>query len=327
MIDRDDSFDRQALAREAFSWVCRLRSGEMTSEEADALMRWRAQGLAHAQALSDAVKLRRRLAEAGRAIVEQDAVGEAGRTAPTARRREVMGRRAFMAAAAASVAGAAIVRPPLGLWPSLAELRADYRTRVGERRTVQVADGLAVELNTRTSLVRRDDARNYRLEHVDGEVAVDAADPARPVAIATSAGEAIGRRGRFSVRLLDAGACVACLAGSVKVVAHQQVTELSPGQQIVFDGQSRRDVLPVDLDRVEAWRRGLLVFSGQPLGEVVEEINRYRPGKIILAAGALKGFPITGTFQLARLDRAVAQIRQVANASVTSLPGGIVVLS
>lgn len=70
MINGEDNLDQQDLAREALSWVFRLRSGDMTTEDAAELIQWRSQGPQHARALSDAVRLRRRLVEAGRAIAD-----------------------------------------------------------------------------------------------------------------------------------------------------------------------------------------------------------------------------------------------------------------
>ena len=90
MIEPDDSLDQHALSREALSWVFRLRSGEMTEDEAAELMRWRALHPAHAQALSDAIKLRRRLVEAGQAITAEDTLPEAP---PMPRRRAGRNRR------------------------------------------------------------------------------------------------------------------------------------------------------------------------------------------------------------------------------------------
>ncbi|MCW4463868.1 twin-arginine translocation signal domain-containing protein [Sphingomonas sp. BT-65] len=67
-----------------------------------------------------------------------------------------MGRRSFLAgsgAIAAGLAGVLVLRdPPLGLWPSFAELLADYRTGPGQRQKLVPMAGIELELNTRSSL-------------------------------------------------------------------------------------------------------------------------------------------------------------------------------
>ena len=47
------------------------------------------------------------------------------------------------------------LKPPLGLWPSLSELGADYRTGTGEQRTIAFAGDVQIALNTQTSLTIR----------------------------------------------------------------------------------------------------------------------------------------------------------------------------
>ena len=69
------------------------------------------------------------------------------------------------------------------------------------------------------------------------------------------------------------------------------------------------------------------IARDRPLAGVVDEVNRYRPGKIIITSGELKQRVVNGTFQLDRLDDFVAQVQQLFGARVTSLPGGVVLLS
>ncbi len=322
----DGDIDPRAVEVEAMSWVLRLYAADMSDADTDEMLRWRAQHPAHAVALSNAVKLRRRIAGAWDAMDREDAARAA--VPPLRRAPPRIGRRAFMGGAlAASVGAVALVRPPLGLWPSLAELRSDYRTGTGERRTVEVAQGIKIELNTRTSVARRPDAKALRLELVEGEIAVDAAHRSLAVAIQTGAGEVIAERARFGVRLVEAGTCVTCMAGDVLIRDRQQrAATIAAGEQLTFDGETRPTARRVDVESAEAWRRGLLVFYDEPLGNVVREINRYRPGRIVLTNEKLAALPISGTFQVARLDRAVAQLKLVSRAEATNLPGGIVLL-
>ena len=109
-----------------------------------------------------------------------EAVGPASKqmTGADAPEQEVrIGRRAFMGGAlAASVAATAYVgaRSPLGLWPSLSELAADYRTEPGEQRRVALSGGPSIELNTRTSIALRASADGgpQRIELFGGEAAI-----------------------------------------------------------------------------------------------------------------------------------------------------------
>ena len=44
------------------------------------------------------------------------------------------------------------LRPPLGLWPGIGELSADYRTARGEQRRLTLGDALDVQMNTLTRI-------------------------------------------------------------------------------------------------------------------------------------------------------------------------------
>jgi transmembrane sensor len=85
--------------------------------------------------------------------------------------------------------------------------------------------------------------------------------------------------------------------------------------------------MPANLEVTMAWRRRVLIFDGQPLAEVVREINRYRPGKIILANDDLGVRKVQARFSLNQLADVAALIQDAYGAKVTLLPGGIVILS
>lgn len=45
--------------------------------------------------------------------------------------------------------------------------------------------------------------------------------------------------------------------------------------------------MPFDVAEVMAWRERMLVFNDVPLATVIDEINRYRPGMLLLLDKAL----------------------------------------
>lgn len=321
MTDQSHIADPEALRLEAQAWIVRIRSGDATGADTAELMRWRAQSPRHEQALAEAIRVRRLIAAAAG---ERDVAGMSP-WVPASR----LGRRAFLGGAmAASAAGVVMVRPPLALWPSFAELRADYRTGVGEQRTIQLGNGASAELNTRTSASLLSDRRMAGLDLIAGEVAVDIPHATRPVYIRTPTTQTHTQAGRFVVRLEDAKTCVTCLAGTVHVKSRRGAPETLPaGYQLRYTDRKLGDAARVDVTRAEAWRRGLLMFVDEPLDRVVEEVNRYRPGRIVVVNGDLGRVLINAVFQLDRINTVVAQIRDVSNARVTSLPGGIVLLS
>ena len=52
-----------------------------------------------------------------------------------------------------------------------------------------------------------------------------------------------------------------------------------------------------DLAAISGWRRGVLEFNDVPLAQVVDEINRYRAGRILLMGDRLAGSRVQARFR------------------------------
>jgi transmembrane sensor len=327
---RKDAVERRAakLRREAVAWLSLLSSGTATTADAEALKRWCSEDSAHARAYAEAARAWDMLAPVARhaQIAERHGLRQ-----PPPLHRGV-GRRALLGGAlAASAAGMAyaVVNPPLSLWPSLAELRADVRTGTGEQRRIEISNGVAVDLNTRSSLAwggTLSEGGNH-IELIAGE-AVVAAGPA-PVdtcVVTAGMGRVIAHDARVDIRH-DAGRIrVVCLGGNVRVEHRAQAVMLPAGQRVVYDDLNISALGTVDPQIVTAWQRGRLVFQKELLARVVDEVNRYRPGRIILMDRDLGRHLIDASFSLDRLDNVITYIRQAFDARITVLPGGLVLV-
>lgn len=324
-----------ALRREAREWVVHMRSGEATADDAESLKLWRDRSPAHSAALSEAIALQRRVRAAGETMWATESIPPQVAARPVSRRRTPWHgialqaprtRRNFLSGAvAASAGGLVVMSSPFGLWPSLDEWNADYRTGAGQQRTVRLAKGVELALNTRTSIdVDRGSALAIRL--ITGEAVLSAAGPAALLARAGS-GSVTARNAEFALRLDDGRACVICVAGAVDVTVHGRTLRVAAHQQLRYDAGGMSDVAAVEAAKALAWRRGLLIFNHEPLSAVIAELNRYYPGRIMLSGKALAATPVNAVFRIDRIDRAVTQIQGFTGASATNLPGGIILLS
>jgi transmembrane sensor len=309
----------QALSREGAAWVELLVSGRATEDDFAALQRWRVQSQHHAEAYAAAVKLHRLVAK---------------RPAQAADHYELsffeqpMTRRAVFGSAVAATVGFAAVNPPLGLWPSFAELTSDYRTRTGERRTLALSRGLLVDMNTQTSVRPYKDRSNAGIKLVSGEIAVTAkAVSGGRFFVSAGEGRVSAANASFDVRMDGSVAVATCLDGVVDVVCNGARETLKPQQQITYSDAGMSGPRTVNPSLVTAWRRGLILVEDATLDSVVAEINRYRPGKIVVANSQLGCERLSGEFRVDRIQYAVDQIQKVTHASVTALPGDILVLS
>jgi transmembrane sensor len=318
---------RDVLLHEALDRVARLKAGAPTRADVEALARWREQSPAHEEAFRKAARLFR---NAGVAADELAGQARSIDVAPTlhGQRPGRLARRALLGGAiAAAAAGYLVIRPPLGMWPSLEELSADYRTGKGEQRKVAVSSDVSLELNTQTSVALRAAPDETRIELIAGEASVTATrPPARPFVMLAASGRISATQGDFNARCLDGRVRVSCLNGTVHVAHGGQTVQLHAAEQVSYSLGGFGAPVAVDPAQVAAWQAGLLIFRDQTLADVVDEVNRYRSGKIIITSAELKLRVVNGTFQISKLGDFVLQVQQLFGAQVRSLPGGVVLL-
>lgn len=321
------------LELQAHAWLRRLRSGTARAADANALRRWCATSPAHAQAFEKAQRMWQDMLPAAVLASAGDAELAALRNRPLRKpAQQGISRRAFLggalATSCAAIAGVALIHPPLDMWPSVADAwRADYRTAAGEQRDIQLASGVSVEMNTRSAIaVQTVRGETLGIQLLDGEVAVDAKHREQPFVVSAAGGRASGIDARFELRHLGNAICVTCLDGMVKVAAGKDEVVLRAAQQVTYDSQSIQAIRSINPVDVSGWRSGILSFRQTALAQVVEEINRYRPGRVVLMSKAMADKPVSGRFHIRDLDKAITQIQRLFKLDVTSLPGGLVLL-
>lgn len=72
--------------------------------------------------------------------------------------------------------------------------------------------------------------------------------------------------------------------------------ELTANQQVVYSAGRVGDTQAVDSDNRLAWRQGWLNYYQVPLAQVVEDLGRYYPGRILLLDGELGQRKVSGSF-------------------------------
>lgn len=326
-VPEDEASGSDALARRAWDWLHLLTSREASEADVQRFREWVRASAANqaayreAKALWDTFKPSAGLvAHAHPGLVASYVRGQRDRTRT---------RRAFLgtAMACAGVAGVAVISPPLGLWPSASEWGADDRTAAGEQRTLALAAGVNVVLNTRTSMRREIVGGDLAgIDLLAGEAAVDLQGE-RPFAVVAGNGRSVAETGSFEVRYVGGQVCVTCIAGAVQVAHPSGARRLQANQQLVYDTRTAGGIASVDPQRVSAWRRGMLIFRQDRLADVIDEINRYRPGRVVLLNSNAGEKPVSGHFRIAALDQAIEQLRYAFDLNARSVVGGVLLLT
>lgn len=313
----------------AADWVARLASDQRTREDDQGLQGWLAADGANAAAFDEHARIFN-----GVGALADDPDARAILMGAKADKPAWLARRALLGGglglAAAGVA-AAVIGPDLLAGKT-------YRTEPGEQRRLRLADGSTVMLNTRSKLRVRFDGAERRLFLDYGQawfqVAKDAQRPFR-VFVGKDEVRALGtafdvrREGERATVTLEEGrvaifrdassqplpVSLAANGASSKLVSGPVAPAviLSPGDEARLIPAAAPTIAAVDLAHVQAWRTERVILESTPLGEAVEEFNRYGGPRLVLADPGLADLPVSGVFHT---DRPQA----FAEAVATSFP-------
>jgi transmembrane sensor len=205
---------------------------------------------------------------------------------------------------------------------------ADYRTRTGERQQIEIANRVVVEMNTRTSIDLRPAADGTsQIELLTGETAIAKRDDtSRELVIVAGGGHAATTRASFNIRKDSQLVSVTCIDGSVHVRCGAGETVVQNGQQVTYDDHGLGEVTAIDPEVITGWQRGLLIFRRVSLSHVIDEVNRYRAGSIVLLDAKLGRRQVVANFRLDRIDEVIDFISKAMDIRTRSLPGGIVLV-
>jgi transmembrane sensor len=310
--------DLTPIQVEGLDWLALMASGRATADDVAALRRWKAQSEQHVRALAEAVHLRQ--------LMQSRKTQEVHSFAPATRYRAT--RRMILGGAAAAVASYAVIRPPLGLWPSWAELSSDFSTKVGERRNVVLAKGVSMLMNTQSSAALRPQGNQPGIELIAGEIAMTTSlAPGEQYVVYAGNGKITARRADFNLRMESGTVCVTCTDGDLDISVGDSSRRLAARQQLIFGSSGIGKSVSVDPSIVAAWRSGQLVFHDVSLGTIVGEINRYRPGRIVILSRDLAARKFNCVIHVDHIENMVSYLQMLSNASAARLPGGIVLLS
>ncbi len=158
---------------------------------------------------------------------------------------------------------------------------ADLRTAPGERRTVMLADGSTLVLNTASAVNVDFSASERRVRLIAGEVLISTAQDVmqRPFLVETSQGEARALGTRYTVRSQNKRTDVAVFKGAVRITprhASWQADTLQAGLRTSFTLEAITSPQAADQGSA-AWTDGVIIAKGMRLADLVAELSRYSP--------------------------------------------------
>ncbi len=222
--------------------------------------------------------------------------------------------------------------------PSLAQT-SDFVTAKGEKRTVKLADGSSVTLNTDSAIrvAYTEDTRLIKL--LRGQALFEVARHAeRPFVVQAGDRQVTALGTIFEVRLEPDRMKVTLVEGKVVVDGleapaggHTTVivpAVLAPGEELVAGLGASQTRAKVDVDQQLRWRDGFVEFDDARLGAAVQEINRYSNRELVIHDAEIANLHVSGVFRTGDPERFAAivaellpiEARQVSDSRIELLP-------
>ena len=314
--------DHKTIEAEAAAWIARLDRGGLSEEECDAMRDWIGRSPEHYRIISQFAGIWSDLDGLSDILDEVE-------PRPSIREVNLKPQPMMQFTSARVVVTSLIVAIVIGILFSNDEnfrvvttpassWQASYLTDVGQRRTVTLRDGSGIQLNTDTTINVDFDDQQRKARLVKGEALFDIVhDQTRPFLVyaGTNVIRAIGTA--FVVKLIEDEIEVTIKQGRVELKSIKDDTQNRAGNELtitsaVIDAgqtvkvnneiQTLQKIAPEEIARKLAWREGLIVFSGEPLAQVVEEINRYTSVKFVINDPELNMLRIGGRFKIGETD-------------------------
>lgn len=306
---------------EAAAWHARLGAPRVPPETIEAFFAWR-QAPANAEAY-------RRVEQAWTktdGLAGDPVIAEAlnGALSRRAKGRDPAFLRPVVGGAVALAALAVLA----GAW-MWAQGRGAYATSIGEQRTVQLADGSTVRLDTGSRIRVRftGDRRTVELEAGQALFTV-AHDTARPFTVEAGEARVTAVGTVFDVRRAGDGVEVTLVSGAVDVMPGEgaRTSRMGAGQQARV-GYGGLRLAAVDTAIETSWAEGRVVFRDTPLQEAVAEVNRYLTDPIVLDSPDMAGERVNGVFKTGDRDAFVSAATEALGLKASPGADGAVRLS
>jgi len=213
--------------------------------------------------------------------------------------------------------------------------RNTYTTDIGEQRSIVLADGSTIELNSRSRVRIRYTKAQRDVDLIEGQALFRVAhDLARPYVVHSGVTKVLAVGTQFDVYRKRAATVVTVIEGKVAVIAGASldaapnppaVTAQSPaadasgsrkgrgiyltaGEQLNIptgspshaeEASAYRSPQPANVATVTAWTQHSLIFESSPLTDVAEEFNRYNRRPLVITDPEIASMHISGIFSSA----------------------------
>ena len=290
-----------SIRGEAADWLVKFQSGDASEEDRLDFERWRNQSSVHAAAWQHIESILNTFRQIPPEI-GHDALKRLGK--PDRRRMLKTLGLLIMAIPSAWLAWNFL---PWQGWT------ADLRTASGEQKTIGLADGTRLVLNTASAVDVIFDADQRRLKLHAGEILVTTGhDPSYahlPFIVETPQGTVHAMGTQFSVRRFDKRTRVVVFQDAVEIrPAEASAMTLHAGEQVDYRVDGTQSFQPANAMSA-LWVQGMFVANSIPLVDLVDELGRYRDG-ILRCHPDVANVLVSGVFPIKDIDASLTLLEK-----------------
>ncbi|MEG3791174.1 FecR domain-containing protein [Lysobacter sp. CCNWLW3] len=322
------------IRRQAAAWFARLRADDVTENDRRECRQWLDADARHRAAYE---RIERLWSTAGDHAAHPEIALRIRAQTPAETPRQPVRRRRGRAAWWTGAVAALVALAVLGwrLLPAPAVPEQQYLTAVGENRTIALADGSRVSLDTDTRLRVRYSGDERRIVLVRGRAFFRVAKESRPFLVRTEDGGVRALGTEFEVYRRDGEIEVALIEGRVLLLAAASgdsapvsLATLDPGQKASFGlHKPLRMIESGGHSDLPAWLSGKLAFEDQSLAAAATEFNRYSHRRIVLQGEAVTRIRISGVFRSDDPHAFVEALQELYPVDVANSPSGDLLLT
>ncbi|NMX94426.1 FecR family protein [Pseudomonas sp. WS 5027] len=208
------------------------------------------------------------------------------------------------------------------------DLGADYVSAPGEVKTVTLADHSQVTLDADSAIAVDFSHGERHIQLRRGAGFFNVTHTGQAFVVHAGSGEVRVLGTQFEVRLQPAGAQVTVLSGRVGVTPSAQGTQqiLTAGQQVAYAEGVADERHAVDSESRLGWRDGWLNYYKAPLADVVKDLGRYYPGRILLLNDELGVRRVSGSFPSKDPEAVLNALQAVLGFEQHSVLGRLIVV-
>ncbi|WP_433767544.1 FecR family protein [Pseudomonas putida] len=317
-----------AQEQAALAWLSLLHDQPSSADQAR-FSQWLQADPAHADAYARAQVLWELSEGPARTLADEDALA-LQRYLNAMNRSRGNGIRRWSGALAMAACLLLMINLGTGWQPSrwLDDLGADYVSAPGEIRTVTLADHSQVTLDADSAIAVDFSGGERHVQVRRGAGFFSVTHTGEPFVVDAEKGQARVLGTQFEVRLQEHGAQVTVLSGRVGVTADKGAPQqvLTAGQQVVYGEGSAQPLHAVDSEAQLAWRQGWLNYYKAPLADVVQDLGRYYPGRILLLNDELGKRRVSGSFASKNPQAVLSSLQGVMGFEQHQVLGHLIIL-